>query len=114
MQELAAEKQQGNLPILANEAYRAVGGFPFANPKFLKVATNAFKAKRGYLTPADVAFVDLCVGATLRATNLKAMDSAEETYRASLTLTKAHLGKHVALGELPEGKRPPFIVIGSG
>lgn len=113
-QDLAAPKEDGLPPILQDNAYRQVGVLPYANLKFLTVINHAFKSKRGYVTPADVAFAELCITTTLRGTNLKAMENVEEAYRAFLATGKANIGKHVSAGDIPAGKRAMTVFIGSG
>ena len=112
--------EDGKPAILKNNMYRAARNpdgtlAPFGNGKFLQLVLHTLKSKRGYVTPADVAFVDLVAHTTLNGHTLKDVDDVEEAFRGHLTMAKASLGKHTAVF-VGEGapKRPWSIVIGSG
>lgn len=109
--------QDGLHPMLESRAYR---DFPdpangnvkvlFANPKFARLLSHAFKSKRNVLSPADLAFVELVLVATLSGKTLGSFPDAEGAYRRFLLFAKQHLGRHHAV--VPEGAKPRSFFIG--
>ena len=86
---------------------------PYSNPKFHRVCAHAMRSKRMHLTPADVAFIEVCVFANMQRMTLSGLDNLEGQYRAALRTAKANLGRHVAAG-VPTGTKPSVLVIGTG
>ena len=77
----------------------------YGNPKLQLVVQHTFKSKRGVVTPADFAFMQLVIVATLSGKSLASFPDSEGTYRAFLLFAKAHLGRHVAVVPATEKKR---------
>ena len=84
---------------------------PYGNAKFQTILAHVFKSKRGVLTPADVAFAEVCVAATLSHQTLMTFDDAEGYCRQALLFAKDHLGRHSAI--LPPGSRPVSFSMGA-
>ena len=77
----------------------------YGNHKFHLVVSHTFKSKRGLVAPADLAFMQLVLVATLSGKTLSSFPDAEGTYRAFLLFAKEHLGRHVAVVAATDKKR---------
>lgn len=98
-------------PLVESFGYRdavpEAGGEPvvYGNPKFQLAVQHTFKSKRGMVAPADIAFMQLVLVATLSGKTLSTFPDAEGTYRAFLLFAKEHLGRHAAVVPATERKR---------
>ncbi len=104
--------------ILEHAAYRTGEDVdqqrtPYSNVAFISTVLQAFKAKQGYVTPADIAFVEVVIAATMREENLKTMQGVEKLYRDCLVYAKNHMGTFNVANPIA-GKRPISIHIGNG
>lgn len=119
LQELALHLNEDNVhPALSKATYRTAPDptkqgemTPYGNPKFQQLVHHVFRSKRGVLTPADLAFVEVALAASLCHCTLAAFSNAVHFYRKALVFAKENMGRHFAIQE--PGLRPLAITIGA-
>ena len=62
-----------------------------------------------HLTPQDVAFVQLCIYASLKGVTLNGLPNYAALYEEFLSLARDHTGRHEATGA--DGKRISVLMI---
>lgn len=108
--------EDGMHPWIETKEYRDVaqegqGITTYGNYKFQRVLAHALKTQRGNVTPADLAFIELVMVATLSGKSLAMFPEPEKAYRKFLVFAKAHLGRHHAVA--PAGSKPRSLFIGT-
>ena len=110
VQELKMPKTDGVHPLIAGFGYRDANGVVFGNPKFHKVLSHVLKSKRHAYAPADLAFVQVVITATLGGQTLGTLADVEGAHRRFLLFAKERLGRHAAV--VPDGEKERTFFLG--